>query len=293
MAKTTQEYYDIIWNEVSSFAELAAWSGFAAAENARQLSRDLVDNPSRFNRFRLLVWGVATVVATLDRIFDSHKAEVEEIAAASKVGSEAFLADAAKEFRWNANASPVAIPHFYSLNASYRIAYTAAALSDAEALIVKAAVCRSTSGIAQVLVAGGSPGNYSKLPEDQVTGINAYLNDVAFAGQFTQALSYDPDSVLYTLSVKFDEIRGEEATRLAIIAAAREYHANLLFGSGKVNFNDFIDRIQAIPGRPDVLILLAEARTAVGAYNAFIGEYEPVAGYAIFDDLSAINMIPR
>ena len=276
MSRSLTDIYDALAAEKAAQSELAALQ--PNMDTAQGLLTDLT-TPSRVARWRLMLWVVAVGTWVLEQLWDRFRAEVEELAQRSAVGTRRWYVDQARAFQFGYELELV--------NGVFRYAE-----DDAAARIVARAAVVEQSGIVLLKVAREVSGALAPLSVPQLIAFAAYINQIKMAGTQVNLLSLNPDLLKVQFTVYYDPLV-LTATGALITApsvrpvevAIREYIAALPF-NGELRLTNLVDAVQRAQGVVDPRLTSAEARSGLASYQPVVDAYVAVAGHMVIDPLN-------
>jgi hypothetical protein len=166
-------------------------SGQGSANYAVKLMSDL-NSGSKVAIWRLLIWINAFSVWTLEKLFDTHKAEVTDLANAAIAGNDAWLVNQAKLFELGNTTLTV--------SGEMRAVY---AVSDpANRIITLAGISRENGRAVLKVLKGESPAEVP-LSDSELTAFRSYINRIKFAGTRLAVVSRPVDVFRVTVSQLF------------------------------------------------------------------------------------------
>lgn len=107
--------------------------------------------------------------------------------------------------------------------------------------------------IVRFKIATGQPGAYSRISDNELVTIRAYLNQILFAGQHARVVSRIGDVLVPRLTVYYDGAVTEDDLYASIEASLNSYIANIDF-NGVVYAQKVVDAIQSVEHVTDVKI---------------------------------------
>ena len=285
MARTIAQIKSELTTAFMSDTTLQEKYGFAQdAEFETIFSKVSIEN--------ILLYIVAAAIWTHEKLFDAHKAEVENIIAQQKPHSLRWYVEKAKAFMYG-----LPLPE---LIAGTDI-YDTTGMTDeqiAEKKIVTFAACTEADATLYLKVAKAGP---APLTTDEKTAFIAYLHEIKDAGVRIDVISENGDYLKLQMIIYYDPLlinaNGEsKATGNKVVEdAIKSYIENIPF-NGEFRKNELVDVIQAVEGV--VMIELgtiehSETGTA-GSFDEVIPNCKPVSGYFKFAnaDLSGITYQP-
>lgn len=227
--------------------------------------------------WRLWTYVVAVCMWTLEKLFDSHKAEVAALIAAEKPHTAKWYVTIAKKYQHGdslPDGSDVYDP--VSEDESVRIISHAAAVELYNLLRIK--VAKNTGGTLEAL---SSP---------ELAGFAAYMHRVKDAGVRLQLTSGDPDDLKLELTVYYDPLvldntgaRLDGTATTPVKDAINNYLQNMPF-NGLFVLNKLINAIEETEGVRIGTVVSAEANYAATPYVPITVEYVPDAGYMTLNE---------
>ena len=285
MARTIDTINNDLKQAFMQDATLAEKYGFTAGAN-------FADTFSRFSIESIILYIVAASIWTLEKLFDTHTAEVNDYIATMKPHSLRWYVEKAKAFMYG-----LPLPE---LIAGTDI-YDTTGMTDeqiAEKKIVTFAACTEADATLYLKVAKAGP---APLTTDEKTAFIAYLHEIKDAGVRIDVISENGDYLKLQMIIYYDPLlinaNGEsKATGNKVVEdAIKSYIENIPF-NGEFRKNELVDVIQAVEGV--VMIELgtiehSETGTA-GSFDEVIPNCKPVSGYFKFAnaDLSGITYQP-
>lgn len=272
MAKSTEQYYDEIMTEAG---QLSSLQGLEPQPDDSQQFLDDLTTTSQVAEHRIWAWITAFFMHLLDKLFDTHKAEVEAIAARAKPQTAPWYRQKLLEFQYgDPLVYPDNVPVYATIDPAKQIIKRAAVVSSGGAMIVKVATL--------------SGSNLQPLTSLQLNAVKAYIHEIEAPGTNAQVFSLPADTLRLTADIYFDAQFVQGDVQAAVEAAINNYLANLPFdGTVYLNGSDgqpgLIDAIQAVNGVDDVELASAEAKNGAVPYAAFTRVWSTVAGYIIED----------
>ncbi len=228
----------------------------------------------------IIFYIVAFGMHTLERIFDTHKAEVNGIIENIMPHRPKWYRDKALNF----------IKDKVLINETDK--YDTADMNDDEitsAKIVKYAAALEVNGFLLVKIATGEPGSLQPIkPEEQIQ-FEAYMNEIRDAGVRIEVVNQPGDYFDCKLNVYYDSIMLASDVRTAVKDAIKAYLQGLPF-NGEYSNMALTDAVQAVEGVRIVEVKSANARqTPTIIINDKI---TPDAGYFTYNEENInINMI--
>ena len=289
MAKTVQEYYDLIKAEAINQATTAG--------NAEMIA--MFNNTSRVAVWKILFYAVAYAVFLIDSLFDLFRTETDEKIKELKPATLTWFAEKVKSFQYGMNV--VAETDYYD-----NTGLTDQQVEDAKVIKYAAAIEQDFSngrfGV-RIKVAGeDGGGSRVKLTDDQRDAAREFLKIFKPAGTYCELTTDDADYLKLSLKVYYNPLvldaTGQrlDGTNTTPLKAAIDTHLKNLPFNGRFNLTALVDAMQEVDGVSDPRIVSAQTKYAANPYTEVIDERIPYAGYLkIYDqntDLT-IQWIPK
>lgn len=289
MAKTVQEYFDLIKAEAINQATTAG--------NAEMIA--MFNNTSRVAVWKILFYAVAYAVFLIDSLFDLFRTETDEKIKELKPATLTWFAEKVKSFQYGMNV--VAETDYYD-----NTGLTDQQVEDAKVIKYAAAIEQDFSngrfGV-RIKVAGeDGGGSRVKLTDDQRDAAREFLKIFKPAGTYCELTTDDADYLKLSLKVYYNPLvldaTGQrlDGTNTTPLQAAIDTHLKNLPFNGRFNLTALVDAMQEVDGVSDPRIVSAQTKYAANPYTEVIDERIPYAGYLkIYDqntDLT-IQWIPK
>lgn len=282
MARTIDTINNDLKQAFMQDTTLAEKYGFTAGAN-------FADNFSRFSIESIILYIVAASIWTLEKLFDTHTAEVTDYIATMKPHSLRWYVEKAKAFMYG-------VP---LIDGSDQ--YDTTNLTDeqiAEKKIVTFAACTEANATLYLKVAKAGP---APLTTDEKAAFVAYLHEIKDAGVRIDVISENGDYLKLQMVIYYDPLlinaNGEsKGTGNKVVEdAIKNYIENIPF-NGEFRKNELEDAIQAVDGVVMVEFERAE-HSETGDDDTFeevIPYCKPTSGYFKFAnaDLSGITYQP-
>ena len=282
MARTIDTINNDLKQAFMQDTTLAEKYGFTAGAN-------FVDTFSRFSIESIILYIVAASIWTLEKLFDTHTAEVTDYIATMKPHSLRWYVEKAKAFMYG-------VP---LIDGSDQ--YDTTNLTDeqiAEKKIVTFAACTEANATLYLKVAKAGP---APLTADEKAAFVAYLHEIKDAGVRIDVISENGDYLKLQMVIYYNPLlinaNGEsKATGNKVVEdAIKNYIENIPF-NGEFRKNELEDAIQAVDGVVMVEFERAE-HSETGEDDTFeevIPYCKPTSGYFKFAnaDLSGITYQP-
>lgn len=282
MARTIDTINNDLKQAFMQDTTLAEKYGFTAGAN-------FADTFSRFSIESIILYIVAASIWTLEKLFDTHTAEVTDYIATMKPHSLRWYVEKAKAFMYG-------VP---LIDGSDQ--YDTTNLTDeqiAEKKIVTFAACTEANATLYLKVAKAGP---APLTADEKAAFVAYLHEIKDAGVRIDVISENGDYLKLQMVIYYNPLlinaNGEsKATGNKVVEdAIKNYIENIPF-NGEFRKNELEDAIQAVDGVVMVEFERAE-HSETGEDDTFeevIPYCKPTSGYFKFAnaDLSGITYQP-
>lgn len=273
----------------ASMAEAFMQDTNLAIKYGFEVGADFNNTFSKVSIESLLLYIVAVGIWTLERLFDTHTAEVTDYIATMKPHSLRWYVEKAKAFL-------IGVPLIDGTDQ-----FNTSSLTDdqiAEKQIVTFAACTEANATLYLKVAKAGP---APLTADEKAAFVAYLHEVKDAGVRIDVISEQGDYLKLDMVIYYDPLLinadGEskaDGTKV-VEQAIKEYIENIPF-NGEFRKNELEDAIQAVDG-----VVMVEFNAAyhseTGAedtYDEVVPYCKPASGYFKFDnaDLSDVTYQP-
>lgn len=221
---------------------------------------------------------VSVAVWTLEKLFDTHKAEVAALIAAAKPHTVKWYVTMAKKYQHGDT-----LPYDSDVYDPVSI--------DPAVLIIAQAAAVEFYNLLRIKVAKASGGTLAALSSPELAAFSAYMHRIKDAGVRLQLTSGDPDDLKLELTVYYDPLilsaTGERLDGTAttpVKDAINNYLENMPF-NGLFVLNKLIAAIEAIEGVEIGHVESAEANYAATPYVPITVEYIPDAGYMTLNEV--------
>ena len=282
MARTIDTINNDLKQAFMQDTTLAEKYGFTAGAN-------FADTFSRFSIESIILYIVAASIWTLEKLFDTHTAEVTDYIATMKPHSLRWYVEKAKAFMYG-------VP---LIDGSDQ--YDTTNLTDeqiAEKKIVTFAACTEANATLYLKVAKAGP---APLTADEKAAFVAYLQEIKDAGVRIDVISEQGDYLKLDMVIYYDPLLinadGEskaDGTKV-VEQAIKDYIENIPF-NGEFRKNELEDAIQAVDGVVMVEFVAAyhSETGAEDTYDEVVPYCKPASGYFKFDnaDLSDVTYQP-
>lgn len=273
----------------TSMAEAFMQDTNLAIKYGFEVGADFNNTFSKVSIESLLLYIVAVGIWTLERLFDTHTAEVTDYIATMKPHSLRWYVEKAKAFMYG-------VP---LIDGTDR--HDTAGMTDeqiAQAQIVTFAACTEANATLYLKVAKAGP---EPLTTEEKAAFVAYLHEIKDAGVRIDVISERGDYLKLDMVIYYDPLlinaNGEskaDGTKV-VNQAIKEYIENIPF-NGEFRKNELEDAIQAVDGVVMVEFVAAyhSETGAADTYDEVVPYCKPSSGYFKFDnaDLSDVTYQP-
>lgn len=279
MARTIQEIYDAMMAEKQSNITLNSLQ--PSIDNSQTLLSDLTTS-SKVAVWRLIFFVCAVSIWTLEKLFDDHKAWIEQRALEIQTGNLAWYEVKAKEFQLGDSLVFVDEVFQYSpIDVTHQVVALASATESGNIVVLK--VAKLVSDVV------------TKLSPTELSAFQIYMNKVRFAGTQMSIVSRDADLLKVYYKIYYDPLvlaaDGSLLTDSSIFPvedAINEYCKGLTF-DGNLSITQLTDALQGVQGVVNPVYQSSEAKYGTGAYAAINDYYNPNAGYLVIDPAFPLN----
>lgn len=231
---------------------------------------------SRTSLESIFLYIVAAAIWTLEKLFDTHRTEVDEQIRQLKPHSKRWYENKAMAFR----AGQALI--------NGTDTYDNTDLTDeqiAAMQVVKYAAVTEAAATVYIKVAGGTETAKQPIADEELDGLRAYVKEIKDAGVRVELINQPADRMKLSLLVYYNPMvlngAGEHLGNGSkpVEDAVKNYIENLPF-NGEFRTDQLIDRLQAADG-----VILPELTSAQGSnnggasYEEIIARATPNAGY--------------
>ena len=254
-----------------------------------EVGADFNNTFSKVSIESLLLYIVAVGIWTLEKLFDTHTAEVTDYIATMKPHSLRWYVEKAKAFLYGVPLVDGSDQHDTTGMTDEQIA---------QAQIVTFAACTESNATLYLKVAKAGP---APLTADEKAAFVAYLHEIKDAGVRIDVISEQGDYLKLDMVIYYDPLLinadGEckaDGTKV-VEQAIKDYIENIPF-NGEFRKNELEDAIQAVDGVVMVEFVAAyhSETGAEDTYDEVVPYCKPASGYFKFDnaDLSDVTYQP-
>lgn len=273
----------------TSMAEAFMQDTNLAIKYGFEVGADFNNTFSKVSIESLLLYIVAVGIWTLEKLFDTHTAEVTDYIATMKPHSLRWYVEKAKAFMYG-------VPLIDGTDRHDTAGMTEEQIAQAQ--IVTFAACTEANATLYLKVAKAGP---EPLTTDEKAAFVAYLHEIKDAGVRIDVISERGDYLKLDMVIYYDPLlinaNGEskaDGTKV-VNQAIKEYIENIPF-NGEFRKNELEDAIQAVDGVVMVEFVAAyhSETGAADTYDEVVPYCKPSSGYFKFDnaDLSDVTYQP-
>lgn len=273
----------------SSMAEAFMQDTNLATKYGFEVGADFNNTFSKVSIESLILYIIAASIWMLEKLFDTHTAEVTDYIATMKPHSLRWYVEKAKAFLYGVPLIDGTDQHNTEGMTDEQIA---------QAKIVTFAACTEANATLYLKVAKAGP---APLTTDEKAAFVAYLHEIKDAGVRIDVISEQGDYLNLNMVIYYDPLlinaNGENKATGAkpVEAAIKAYIENIPF-NGEFRKNELEDAIQAVEGVVMVELGVVEhSETGEdGTFEEVIPYCKPTSGYFKFDhaDLSGVTYQP-
>lgn len=273
----------------SSMAEAFMQDTNLATKYGFEVGADFNNTFSKVSIESLILYIIAASIWTLEKLFDTHTAEVTDYIATMKPHSLRWYVEKAKAFMYG-------VPLIEGTDQHNTEGMTDEQIAQAE--IVTFAACTEANATLYLKVAKAGP---APLTTDEKAAFVAYLHEIKDAGVRIDVISEQGDYLNLNMVIYYDPLlinaNGEnKATGNKVVEdAIKAYIENIPF-NGEFRKNELEDAIQAVEGVVMVELGVVEHSEtgSDGTFEEVIPYCKPTSGYFKFDhaDLSGVTYQP-
>ena len=287
MAREISEIYNEMIDEKNNYTVLSE------LQPSIDSSQDLLNNLTSTSK--VAIWRLIFFIASLaiwvhEKLFDTHKAQVDELLDTQRVGTLPWYVAQSKSFQYGDSLT-------YNDN-TYQFEYS---LLDEEKKIISHAAAIETDGkiILKVVKAGST--SLEPLSAVQKAAFDEYIKQIKFAGTIVHVISENADDMNLSLNIVYDPLvllsDGESIDspgNYPVQLAVESYVQSLPF-NGVFTVNELISYLKSIPGVVDAICKEAEARFGAVDYVDILStdkeSYQSYSGYISINNLGLTFML--
>lgn len=220
----------------------------AIVERNKRLELSEYKSDSRLSVMNAIFWVVAAVIYSFESLLDVFALDISDLINNRINGTPTYYANALLKYQ----KGDTIVVREDGLAFGYN------SIDTTKQIITQVSYEESTSDVnidnkIIMKVATGGVGNLSIISEDDLIGINAYVNQIKFAGTRIEVISQNGDILVPRVTVFYDGAIETSTLYDNIDAALNNYIKNLGFNSG-VFISKVIDAIQSVDHVTDVFI---------------------------------------
>ncbi|NPV35068.1 MAG: hypothetical protein HPY80_00205 [Bacteroidales bacterium] len=279
MARTIAEIYDSLNKVKANMQELHAFvvdnNPGNTMDNAETLLADL-SNKSKVAIWRLWLWLMSVASWMVEKLFDIHKEEVEDIIARKRPHTLRWYAEESKKFQYGYCLEWLGDTFGY-------------AADQPTAKIITYASASEVGDKVLIKVATGERPNIKPLSTIQLSAFKDYWAKWKDAGVKLEIVSLPADEIKVNMKIIRDRMILDHNNRLLrdstinpIENAIASFGAGLEF-DGLLRLSKLVDAIQSAEGVIDVQINDAWHRPSGGDWKPINMSVMPASGYFILD----------
>lgn len=260
----------------------AIYSEIVAAKEAKP-ELDLLDSGSVTSIWRLWAWVTATVIFTLETLFDLFRAEVEGIILTQKPGSLQWYRAMCLGFR---NGVGLVVENG-------RIGYPAG--DTTPTLLAHCSVREAADGIV-IKVAKRGPNGLEPLSQDELNSFWAYIAAIKYAGTHIRIINIQANMLKIAATVYYDPLiikaTGEaiaDATR-PVDGSIESYLSDLLPFDGRLKRTTLAELMMSVSGVLDLNITSVQHKYEGYDYHEIEVSHIPESGYFKIDPASQLSL---
>ena len=283
MARTFKQVYDSLIAEKNTMSNLSALQ--PNIDSGQTLLEDLTTN-SKVSRWRLHYAIFAMAIVTLENLQDAFFLLINSIVADAQAGTPRWYKTRVLEFQYGDSLTLVNNKFIYSpVNTANKI-ISQCAIVDGNPVVIK--VAKTVSGVLAPLAGG------------EVTALNVYVQQIKFAGTYTNIASNAPDELALNITAYYDPLVIDATGQLIsspgtypLNDAITNYLKQLEF-NGDLVLTKLVDQLQLAEGIVNPVLNSASARIGINPFVAFTVKYGSVAGYMILNGANTtITYLPN
>ena len=210
---------------------------------------------SVWNRFAFVF---ATITNTLEQLFDSYKADLENITNQAAYGSKDWLKKKAYEFQYS-SSDPQVISW---VPANYRYEYPN--VNESLRIITQASVQVASGNQVLIKVAKGDVGSLIPLDPTEKASALAYFTTICPAGQYVELISEVGDTLDMALVIYFDGQIPSTLIQSQATQAITDYLQGVDF-DGVIYAASIVDAVQSLTGI--INVVLTDNGGTIANYN--------------------------
>lgn len=242
------------------------------AEKERHPELDRLTNKSSVSIWRLMLYIVAVIANTVEKLFDLHKTEVEQLIKELVPGRAEWYARKALDF-----LKDELLPDGSDI-------YDTTTLTDEEIenkKVVKYAVAVEDREMANltVKIAGIQGAELVRLDDDTEAQFREYMEQIKYAGVKINLINRNADLFACEINVLYNPLILPSIVENDCITAIENYLKNLPF-NGEYSNMALVDELQKVDGVKIVDLVFAKSNTRkIDEMNEIASNIRPLSGY--------------
>lgn len=223
---------------------------YADAKESRNNYLELTEfeNSSKMSILDAFTWVVAACIWTFENVLEVFKVDLARDLQNRINGTPAYFANALLKYQ---SGDELVINEEGTI-------FSYPTINPTKRIITKVAYCEEEEQgfhdkIVRFKIATGTPGAYSRINDNELIAIRAYLNQLLFAGQHARVVSRIGDVLVPKVVVYYDGAVTEDDLYKSIEEALNNYIASIEF-DGLVYAQKVIDAIQKVEHVTDVAV---------------------------------------
>lgn len=256
---------------------------------------ELTVSASFYFIFGIFAFIVAVCIWTLEKMFDQHKSEIDELIAQQKSGTANWYKNKAMAFQFGFD--------LITDSDKYNNDGIAAADIEASKIVKYCSVKRSGESSRLIIKIAGQQGDtLTQLTAQQLESFTAYMDEVGYEGDKLLIVNNPADKLRLNVAIYRDPLVLDTVGSSIVNAdkpvdnAIKQYLKELKF-NGEFVVNDLIEKIRTVPGVNNAHVIAASS----SSYDTLSDEFLPFqnidvkvipnAGYfqlVNFDDISYV-----
>lgn len=242
-----------------------------------------INSGSAFSFWRLITRIVAVSIATLENLFDAHKAEVQSIVSNLRPRTLKWYQQAALNFQYGADL-PEGEVYYDNTGVDVDVV-------ESQKIVAQAAATPNVSSGILIKVATQLGTDLVPLSAAEFTSFEAYVNEIKDAGVDVELRNVNADKLKLTVDVYYDPLvinsqgqRIDGTNNTPVQTDIKNYLRELDFTGTFVKAH-LVDSLQSVEGVyvPEVRLCQAARNDSANFVTVDI-QYQPFAGYLRFED---------
>ncbi|AFL98366.1 nucleotidyltransferase [Ornithobacterium rhinotracheale] len=252
-------------------------------EKANHEELNELNSTSKTALWRLWIYIVSVAIWSLEKIFDLHRAEIDERLRQLKPHTARWYRNKALAFQYGFDLLEDG-DKYNNEN------HTEEEIEQAKVIKYAAVVESAEQRTLIIKIAGETGGKLWKLTPEVESSFKAYINEIKDAGVAISVINYRPDRLKLNLRIVRDPLVLDEngieiLTAKQPVREAIERHMKALPFNGELSLQKLVDEIQKANGVADVSLDLAESQWIDGSSDTYASfapidiSTIPVSGY--------------